>query len=94
MANFFSILNSFLKQEEYGQYNYGDLITESAKKNEDDRLKRGMTESEITYFDAIKKNNLERIFENGGNNLDNDYRIEKPRENMVISGIGTVTQMM
>lgn len=91
MANFFSILNSILKQDEYAQYNYGDLITESTK---DERLKRNMTDKEISYFEAIKKNNLERIYENCGNNINNDFRLEHPRENMQISGIGKVTQMM
>ena len=91
MANFFSILNSLLKQDEYVQTNYGDLITESSK---DDRLKRNMTAEEITYFDEIKKNNRERIYENCGNNINNDYRFDKPKENMMISGIGKVTQMM
>lgn len=91
MANFFSILNSLIKQEEYVNTNYGDLITESSK---DERLKRNMTSDEITYFDSIKKNNRDRIYENCGNNIDNDYKFEKPRENMIISGIGTVSQIM
>lgn len=91
MANFFSILNSILKQDEYAQTNYGDLITESSK---EDRLKRNMTADEIAYFDEIKKNNRERIYENCGNNIHNDYNIDKPKENIMISGIGQVTQMM
>ena len=92
MANFFSILNSILKTDENYQSSYGELINESIKN--DDRLKRGMTNQEIAYFAEIKKNNMTRILENCGNNIDNNVKIEKPIENMHISGIGIVSQVM
>ena len=91
MTNFFSILNSLIKQDEYVVTNYGDLITESSK---DDRLKRTMTSNEISYFDDIKKNNRERIYENCGNNINSDYKFENPKDNLYISGIGKVSQIM
>ena len=87
-------MNSIIKQDENINNNYGDIISESTKKNEDDSLMRGMTDKEITYFKEIKENNMNRIYENCGNNINNDYKFDKPRENMMISGIGKVTQMM
>lgn len=89
--DFFSILNSFLKTDKNYTCNYGDILNESLS---DERLKRNMTDKEISYFEEIKKNNLDRIYENCGNNIDNDFRIERPIENKKISGIGTVTQIM
>lgn len=89
--DFFSILNSFLKTSDEYTSNYGDIINESLN---DDRLKRGMSQHEMTYFDHIKKNNRERIYENCGNNIDNDIKIETPIENIKVSGIGVVSQVM
>ena len=89
--DFFSILNSFLKTDKNYTCNYGDILNESLS---DERLKRNMTDKEISYFEEIKKNNLDRIYENCGNNIDNDFKIERPIENKKISGIGTVTQIM
>lgn len=89
--DFFSILNSFLKTSDEYTSNYGDIINESLN---DDRLKRGMSQQEMTYFDHIKKNNRERIYENCGNNIDNDIKIETPIENIKVSGIGVVSQVM
>ena len=89
--DFFSILNSFLKTDKNYTCNYGDILNESLS---DDRLKRGMSEQDIAYFDYIKKNNRERIYENCGNNINNDMRIEKPIENIHVSGIGKVIQLM
>ena len=89
--DFFSILNSFIKMDNNYSSNYGDIINESLN---DDRLKRGMTDQEMTYFDYIKKNNRERIYENCGNNIDNNIIIENPIENKYVSGIGTVSQIM
>ena len=89
--DFFSILNSLIKMDNNYSSNYGDIINESLN---DDRLKRGMTDQEMTYFDYIKKNNRERIYENCGNNIDNNIIIENPIENKYVSGIGTVSQIM
>lgn len=89
--DFFSILNSFLKTSDEYTSNYGDIINESLN---DDRLKRGMSQQEMTYFDYIKKNNRERIYENCGNNVNNDIKIETPIENIKVSGIGVVSQVM
>ena len=91
MADFFSILNSILRTDSNYLQGYGDIINESKG---DERLQRGMTQSEISYFKEIKELDQKRMFESCGINMNNDKRIDKPINNMSISGIGTVSQVM
>ncbi len=87
MLDFFSILKSYNRQQ---ASTYADLIGSTTK---EEQIKRQLTEQELQDYMIIKESNQQRLFNISGNNRHTDSNLDKTKQ-MMISGIGQVTQMM
>lgn len=87
MLDFFSILKSYNRQQ---ASTYADLIGSTTR---EEQIKRQLTEQELQDYMIIKESNQQRLFNISGNNRPTDSKLDKTKQ-MMISGIGQVTQMM
>lgn len=86
--NFFASINNYIRKNE--SKTYADLINNTTK---EDIIKRGLNNEELTYFQMIKENNLNRLYNECGNNINIELNINN-KEKTYVSGIGHVQQIM
>ena len=86
--NFFTTINNYIRK--YESKTYADLINNTSK---EDILKRSLNIQELAYFQIIKENNLNRLYNISGNNINIELNINNI-SNKYISGIGEVKQIM
>jgi len=86
MNNIFTSINNYIKQKSTF---YGDFYN----KNKEEIIKRDLSPEEFTYFNIIKENNQNRLYEISGNNNVIELNFNRNNEQH-ISGIGKVQQIM
>ena len=85
--NLFTTINSYIRRNE--SKTYADLINNTTK---EDIIKRGLNSEELTYFQMIKENNLNRLYDLCGNNINIELNVNNQKQ--YVSGIGKVQQIM
>ena len=85
--NLLSSINNYIRKKE--SRTYADLINNTTK---EDIIKRSMTNEELTYFQMIKENNLNRLYNLCGNNINIELNVNTQQQ--YVSGIGKVQQIM
>ena len=85
--NLFTTINSYIRRNE--SKTYADLINNTTK---EDIIKRGLNSEELTYFQMIKENNLNRLYDLCGNNINMELKVNNQKQ--YVSGIGKVQQIM
>lgn len=85
--NLFTTINSYIRRNE--SKTYADLINNTTK---EDIIKRGLNSEELTYFQIIKENNLNRLYDLCGNNINIELNVNNQKQ--YVSGIGKVQQIM